>query len=87
MTTTDPPAIRAMTTGLESVLVFFEFVLGWSEKRESKRKSLIDANTTDPQFANKLFNLPVTLCLYSTKIRRQPSFPDGFVDTWWPVES
>jgi len=48
MTTTDPPAIRAMTTGLESALSFLELVLGWSEKRESKRKSLIEANTTDP---------------------------------------
>ena len=48
MTTTDPPAIRAMTIDLESTLCFFEFVLSLSEKRESKRKSLIEANTTNP---------------------------------------
>ena len=48
ITTTDPPAIRAMTTGLESALCFLELPLGGSEKRENKRESLIDANTTDP---------------------------------------
>ena len=47
ITTTNPPAISAMTTCLEKALCSLDLVLGRSEKRENKQKSSIDVNTTD----------------------------------------
>ena len=86
ITTTNPPAISAMTTWLEKALCSLELVLGRSKKRENKQKSSIDVNTTD-HWICKTNCLTLKVTLYSTEMRRQPSFPYGVVDTWWRVES